>query len=237
MKFLKFLLVILATINTIPERIRLTIFKNRISQDESDEIASRVARKWGKNSIKLCGGEIKVYGEENIPEGTCLFVGNHQGNFDIMLLMATINKKVGFVAKKEMINIPFFSGWMKRCHCVFLDRENPREAIKTFNEAAENLKKGYSMVIFPEGTRSRSSEIGEFKKGALKFASKASEIPIVPVACEGTYRLFESNNSNKEIKVSFCKPIYLDDLDKEKKANLTEYCKEIIESELKKIKS
>lgn len=237
MKYLKLFFIILYTLKTVPTKMKLDILKKRLTQEKKDMIASKEAKNWAKNIIKISGGKIKVSGEENIPEGPCLFVGNHQGNFDIMLLLATIDKEVGFVAKKEMEKLPIISAWMKKVHCVFLDRENPREAIKTFNDAVENLKKGYSMVIFPEGTRSKSTEMGEFKKGSLKLATKVPEIPIIPVACEGTYKLFESSDSkNVEIKVSFCKPVYLNNLEKEDKINLSNYCREIIENELEKIR-
>lgn len=237
MKYLKLFFITLHTLKTIPTKLKLDIMKNKLSKEEIDNIVFKVANNWAKTIIKACGGKVKVYGKENIPEGTCLFVGNHQGNFDIMLLLSTIDKHLGFVAKKEMEKIPVLSDWMRKDHCVFLNRENPREAIKTFNEAAENLKNGYSMVIFPEGTRSKSSNIGEFKKGSLKFATKVPEVPIVPVACEGTYNLYEnSSKKNVEIKVAFGKPIYLNDLSKEEKSNLSQYCKEKVENELQKLR-
>lgn len=237
MKYLKLFIMMLITLKSIPTRIKLNILKNKLTQQEVDRMCMQAAKDWAKSIIKVCGGKIKVYGEENVPEGTCLFVGNHQGNFDIMLLVEAIDKNVGFVAKKEMEKLPILSWWMKKNHCVFLDRENPREAIKAFNEATKSLKKGYSMVIFPEGTRSKGTNVGEFKKGSLKLATKVPEIPIVPVACEGTYKLFEKSNTNiVEIKVSFCKPIYLNNLEEEDKARLSQYCKEIIVNELEKLR-
>lgn len=239
MKYLKIFITVLYMIQRTPQNLKLKMMKkkNKMTQEEFDETVSKEITNWAKKVINLFGGKVKIYGEENVPEGPCLFVANHQGNFDIILLLLSINKKVGFVAKKEMEKIPVMSDWMKMSHCVFLDRENPREAVKTFNEATENLKNGYSMIIFPEGTRSQTDNMGEFKKGSLKLATKVPEIPIVPVACEGTYKLFESTGSNEvEIKVSFCKPIYLNDLQKEDRVQLSHYCQEIVKSELIKLR-
>lgn len=81
---------------------------------------------------------------------------------------------------------------MKRIHCLFLDRKDIRKGLQTILEGAEYLKEGYSMCIYPEGTRSTNGELGEFKGGSLKMAQKA-KAPIVPVAIRGTRDIFENN--------------------------------------------
>lgn len=82
---------------------------------------------------------------------------------------------------------------MRLLHCVFLDRENPRHAVAALNEASGWVAKGYSMVIFPEGTRSKTGEVAEFKGGAFKIAQK-NKVPVVPFVIDGTAQLMERNH-------------------------------------------
>jgi len=163
-----------------------------------------------------------LIGKENLPKEACVFVANHQGLFDMIIAIAYLDRNIGFVAKKESSNIPIVSSWMKEMHCVFLDRKNTREAIKTINDAIENVKEGHSMFIFPEGTRSRSSRIGEFKRGSMRLAIK-SEAPIVPITIDGAYKILEANNGKftpEEVTFTIGEPIYTKGLSKEELDNL-----------------
>ncbi len=146
---------------------------------------------WAKYVLLSGGAKIEVRGLENLPEerNICI-VANHQSYYDIPVIMAVIPRIVGFVAKKELRYMPFISTWMKQIGCVFLDRKNPRQALATFDEGAEQIKSGRAKLIFPEGTRSRGGAMGAFKPGALKLAFKADAV-IVPVTLDGTYRLLE----------------------------------------------
>lgn len=177
---------------------------------------------WAKKVIRKSGVKVEAKGLENVPEEACCFVANHQGNYDILAILAAIDKPMGFIAKKEMEKIPLLSRWMKNIRCVFIDRKNVRESLKAINEGSDNLKNGYSMLIFPEGTRSKGHNIGEFKKGSLKMATKA-KVPIVPVTVDGSYKIFEEHNGwlrKGEIKVTVGKPIYLDKLTSEEQKDL-----------------
>ena len=106
---------------------------------------------------------------------------------------------------------------------VFIDRNNAREAIKTINEGVQYLKEGYSMGIFPEGTRSKSKHMGEFRKGSLKLATK-SKVPIVPISIDGTYKAFEETGVLKRsfVRITIDKPIYTKDLTKEQENTLSD---------------
>jgi 1-acyl-sn-glycerol-3-phosphate acyltransferase len=150
-----------------------------------------ITRFWAKYVLFSGGAKIEVKGLENLPEdkNICI-VANHQSYYDIPLIMATIPRIVGFVAKKELRYMPFISTWMKQIGCVFLDRKNPRQALATFDEGAQQIRNGKAKLIFPEGTRSRGGAMGSFKPGALKLAFRADAI-IVPVSIDGTYRLLE----------------------------------------------
>ncbi|EKN42049.1 1-acyl-sn-glycerol-3-phosphate acyltransferase, partial [Clostridium botulinum CFSAN001627] len=129
--------------------------------------------------------------------------------------------------------------WMKEMKCVFMDRQNVRAAVKTINEGVENLKNGYSMLIFPEGTRSRGENLGEFKKGSMKLGIKAG-VPIVPIAINGTYNVLEANGRKikaADVDLIICPPIYPNELSKEEQNNLSETIKDIIQKELEKARN
>ena len=140
---------------------------------------------------RVCGVKLKVEGLENIPtDQGVVFVGNHSSIFDIVVFWGAMKKPVAFVAKSTIKKVPLLSTWMKLNHCVFLNRENPREAIKAITDAADNVKNNWNMFIFPEGTRSKDGNIAEFKEGSLKIASRAAA-PVIPVAFTGTRAVFE----------------------------------------------
>jgi len=159
----------------------------------SRSILRGIARFWAKIVILSTGSKVKVTGKENLPSsGNICFVSNHQGLFDIPLILGFSGMHTGFVAKRELFKIPVLSQWMKEIPCTFIDRRNPRKAIQTFQKSAELIKKGNPMVIFPEGTRSRSNKIGDFHLGSLKLPIMA-EATIVPLAIKGSWQIYEKN--------------------------------------------
>jgi len=134
------------------------------------------------------------------------------------------------VAKKEMETWPAIGGWMKKIQCVFLDRSNPRSGIKTMQEAVEKIKSGYSVVIFPEGTRSKTGEIGEFKKGSFKLASD-SGVKIIPVSIKGTMDIMGKKSgkiSKSIVKVYVDEPVDPVKMEKDELKNLSEKVRTII---------
>lgn len=210
--------------STLTLRPKYKKIKRELGNEEASKYLHKVAMDWARNNLNKAGVKIKAEGLENIPEGACCFIGNHQGNLDIFAILASIDKPFGFIAKKEMEKLPVVPWWMKEMGCVFINRDDVRESLKAINEGAENMKNGHSMVIFPEGTRSKSSEVGEFKKGSLKMATKAN-VPIVPVAISGSSKILEENNgkiSKGEIKLTVGKPIHLENLSREEERNLAE---------------
>jgi len=216
-------------------RIRYEWLKKHSSKECHERYLFRCVTAWANATAKAAGVKIDVIGTENVPEETCLFVANHQSYLDIPVLMASINKPIGFVAKKEMEKIPGLSYWMSEMHSVFMDRENVREAVKSINQGIDNLKNGYSMVIFPEGTRSKCDKIGEFKKGSMKLGVKA-DVPLVPVTIDGTYKAYEGNKNRfkrADVRIIIGQPIYPRDLNKEEQNNLAETFKDIIEANMK----
>jgi len=146
---------------------------------------------------------------ENIPQkgGVC-FVSNHCGYFDIVLLLAYCDRPIGFIAKKELLFVPFLNCWIFLLGGLFLDRRNIKKAIRTINKGVEKIKSGRSMIIFPEGHRSKGRGLLPFHPGSLKLATMA-EAPIIPVAIKGSYDIFEKNYrvASVQVKLSFCKPV------------------------------
>ena len=152
--------------------------------------------------IDKLSNELKVTytikGKENIPaEGPILIVANHQSYGDVLAILKTFdNLQVGFIAKSEFKKIKVLKTGGAATRTIFIDRGNARETIKTLREAADLFDKGFSLTIFPEGTRSQGPEQGEFKAGAFKFAEKG-KVPILPVSISYAYKLFEDNGTVK----------------------------------------
>ena len=168
--------------------------KMRLANDpNASKYIQKCVERWAGTLMKITGVTVTVEGRENIPKDTAvMFTPNHQGNYDIPLMLLYLDRPHGLVAKAETKKIPFVNTWMTLLNCVFLDRSNPRKAMEAMRDAEALLKHGESMVVFPEGTRSRGDHMNEFKSGAFKMACKA-KVPVVPVAIDGSYRVMEAN--------------------------------------------
>ncbi|SUY46170.1 1-acyl-sn-glycerol-3-phosphate acyltransferase [Clostridium putrefaciens] len=222
-------------IGKIPGIYKVKSLERQGKIKEKDEYVNKVTSDWAMSHVKLSGAKVNVYGKENIPKDIpVLFVSNHQGNFDIALFMSYIDKPKGYVAKIEMKKIPVLKTWMEYMHCVFMDRSSIRKSAEAIVEGIKILKSGYSLVIFPEGTRSRGNEIGNFKAGSFKLATKA-KVPIVPVTLNGSYKLMEQNGGRvkpAEVEIFIHPMIRTDNLSKEELDNLPSDVKGIIQSKL-----
>ncbi len=220
----------------IPKLIQMKYLKKKISQEEFDELSYKVTTKWADKRIKASGAKITVHGEENLPKENVLFISNHQGNFDIAIFMASIKKDTGFVSKIEIKKMPLVNQWMEFIHCIFMDRNDMKQSLKTILEGISILKSGFSLVVFPEGTRSKSDTMRDFKPGSFKLALKA-KVPIVPVTIDGSYKIMEKNNGKikpAHVDVYIHKPIYTKNLTKEEESELHIKVHEIIKSKLTK---
>lgn len=149
-------------------------------------------KSFGRGMLGSSKSTIEISGLENIPKDEAiLFVSNHQSNFDIPILLGYLNHPIGFVAKIEMTKLPFVGRWMRLSRCVLVDRSNRRQGIQAMKEGIEVLKKGCSLVIFPEGTRTGQDTMIPFKQGSFRFAKEA-QVCIVPIAISGTHKIMES---------------------------------------------
>ena len=199
-------------------------FIHKVKGEEAAwKYGQEVFLKWANFTINVVGMDISVEGKENIPDETCVFIGNHQSILDIPVLRYSTGRQLDFVAKKELVKVPVLGYWMTHLKSVALDRDNPREGMKAMNIAINNIKEGYSFVIFPEGSRSKDGSIGEFKKGSTKLVTK-TKVPVVPFALNGTSACFEDTRNfiPGKIKIKFGKPIYVDSMSKEEEKVLSD---------------
>lgn len=137
---------------------------------------------WAKAILWICGIKVKVSGLDHVKEGVQnIYMANHQSIFDIFTLLVYLPVDFKFVLKQELMKVPLFGSAMKGAGYISIDRGNPRKAVKSMNEAAEKIKNGASVLIFPEGTRSQDGRLQTFKSGGFHLALK-SGADIVPVA-------------------------------------------------------
>jgi 1-acyl-sn-glycerol-3-phosphate acyltransferase len=186
----------------------------------------------------ICGTKVTVIGEENVPtDEPVLYICNHRSYFDIIITYARCPRLTGYIAKNSMEKIPLLSTWMKRLHCLFINREDVKEALKTILAGIDNIKNGISMCIFPEGTRNKSAEeMLPFKEGSFKMAEKTG-CPIVPMAISNSADILENHFPKVRpvhVVLEYGKPIYPNELDKETRKKLGAHCQGIIEEILKK---
>lgn len=193
-------------------------------------LLDRITKRWAVNLLFLAGVTLDVRGAENIPDSPVVFVGNHQGNFDIPLSFIALKRPVGFIAKVEILKMPMIRTWMKLLKCIFIDRNDVRQSLNALSDSSEILHAGRSLLIFPEGTRSKGEEIGEFKAGAFKMAFGA-EVPIVPFSIDGSYKIMERQGiwiKPGTIKVTILPPIETKGMPRDRQRALGDEIKEMI---------
>jgi 1-acyl-sn-glycerol-3-phosphate acyltransferase len=150
-----------------------------------------------------------------------------------VLLGIITNKQFGFIAKESLSRVPVFGKWIGRIKSLFLSRNDARAALAVFRRGEEWLKDGFSLVIFPEGTRSRGETMGHFKRGSLRLAVKAG-VPVVPMSISGTWRLFEEKGyvRSGDVRCHIHPPIETQGLSKAESAELADRVERIIRSKV-----
>ncbi|MBQ8857750.1 MAG: 1-acyl-sn-glycerol-3-phosphate acyltransferase [Lachnospiraceae bacterium] len=208
---------------------------------KSDLVALRMVQWAFKVMLFIAGTKQIVIGEENVPKDQAvLYIPNHRSYFDILLLYSRMPGLTGFVSKDSMLKFVLLRDWMKKLYCLFLNRENPREGLKTILQGIENIKNGVSMCIFPEGTRNKvDTEMLPFKEGSLKMAEKTGCL-IIPVALTNTAEIFENHAPwirPCKVVIEYGTPIDPKTLSREEKKHLGAYCRDRIQEMLDKNKS
>lgn len=144
---------------------------------------------WAGSICKFGGVQVTVSGAEKLdPKKPFIFAANHQSQFDIFVLQGFLGVNFRWLAKKELFRVPIWGPAMRRAGYIPIDRSHGRQALKSLGEAAQKIAAGTSVIIFPEGTRSKDGKLHDFKAGAMVLAIK-SGVPIVPVAILGTYEI------------------------------------------------
>jgi len=163
--------------------VMLSLLGIRIHPESTLGHAPRI---WSRAAMLAAGVKVVTRGREYIgPPGEArVYVSNHVSWFEIFAL-ATVLPHYRFVAKKELAAIPVFGRAVKAVAGIFIDRGNRKAAFQSYAEAAEQMKSGVSVAVFPEGTRGRSYELRPFKKGPFVLAI-AAQVPVVPVVSRGT---------------------------------------------------
>lgn len=175
------------------------------NKEEERTYIVQCATQWCKRVIQDFDIQIDLKGKENIPDtGPVVFAGNHQGFGDIVLCLYAFDKfQTGFLAKDNLARLPFYGKWIKDIRSVFIEREDTRASLKAINEGIELIEEGYSLVVFPEGTRSKNEIMAEFKRGSLRLATKLG-VPIIPFTINNSYKIFEERGIvTKGVKVGF----------------------------------
>lgn len=189
--------------------------------------------KWAfRVCLKITGVSVTVIGEENVPTDTSvLYVGNHRSYFDILLTYVRVPRPTGYIAKKEMLRYPFLVNWMKNLHCLFLDRKDLKQGLKTILEGIEKVKSGISICIFPEGTRNKVNDTFlPFRDGSFKIAEK-SGCPIVPMSIYNSAGIFEDHLpkiKKAHVILEYCPPIYINDIPKAERKHISAQVQDII---------
>jgi 1-acyl-sn-glycerol-3-phosphate acyltransferase len=223
---------------SIPKLRKMQALPKGMSVKEKDILIQETPKKWSETIMKMTGSKVEVRGNHNLPDGPVLIVANHEGDFDIPLLLGFLNKPFGFISKIEVKKVPVLSKWMDVMNCVYLDRKDRRQAVRSIREGVKMLKEGHSILIFPEGTRSKGGPIEEFKSGSLRLAKDAG-VPIVPVSIEGTAEVFEKNGrliKPANITLTICPPISFEEYQEKELKVVAKELRELIINNRKEYK-
>lgn len=152
-----------------------------------------VARTWANSILLASGVRVKITGREHLPNGaSAIYMSNHQSNYDIPVLLGRLPVQFRWLAKAELFKIPIFGRGMRGVGYISIDRSNRKSAFKSLARAAETIRNGTSVLIFPEGTRSSDGQLHSFKKGGFVLAVDAG-VPIIPVTIDGTFSIMPRN--------------------------------------------
>ncbi len=204
----------------------------KFNQRAKDISSLRIVQWAFKMILFLAGTKVVIKGEENVPKNEpVLYVGNHRSYFDIVITYSRVPDLTGYIAKKEMLRWPLLVNWMKNLHCLFLDRQDVKQGLKTILTAIDKVKAGISICIFPEGTRNRVNDtFMEFHEGSFKVASK-SGCAVIPMAIYNSAAIFEDHIPwirKTTVIVEYGKPFYIKDLPKETQKRVGAYSRDLI---------
>ena len=162
-------------------------------KDKPGGIYDKVPRWWSSSVLWAAGIKVRVHGLENAAGGEPhIFASNHVSWFDVPAL-ARVLPRYKFVAKAELFKVPIFGGGMRAAGMIEIQRDNRKAAFGSYEVAAERIKQGNSVVVFPEGTRGHAYPLRPFKKGPFVLAIAAG-VPIVPIIVHGTIEIMRKGS-------------------------------------------
>lgn len=219
-------------INTILFGILAVILSTLINQRAGSYIGGVI---WSRLNSFLTPMFAKVDGKTNIdPKQSYVVVSNHQSVYDIFLIYGWLGIDIKWIMKKELRKIPGVGFGSEKVGHIFIDRSNNKKALESINEAKRKLVNGTSVVIFPEGTRSETGGLGQFKRGAFKIAYDLG-LPILPITVINTKNILPTNTLNilpGKVKMVIHEPINMKDYDDSDDNALIEEVKKRIASAL-----
>ena len=175
-----------------------------------NKLVNLIAKTWTRSILFAAGVKLDIEGLDKIDKTkSYIFIGNHQSLFDVAALFTAIPLTARFMAKKELYKIPIFGWALAATGTIKIDRSNREKSIASMNDALARIRRGVSVIVFPEGTRSEDGQIQAFKKGGFVLALKGS-IPVVPVSISGSRFILRKHNARVipgKIKIIIGDPI------------------------------
>ena len=168
---------------------------------------------WSQFTIRILFLPVKVEGRENVEKGqSYVFVANHQGAFDIFLIYGFLGRNFKWMMKQSLRKIPFVGKACEAAHHVFVDKSGPSKIKESYEKAREELKDGMSLVVFPEGARTRTGEMGAFRRGAFMLADEL-QLPVVPLTINGSFKVLPRQRDGRfvswhPLRLTIHQPIY-----------------------------
>ncbi len=213
--------ILIRTLKTM-RRIPHTFFIK--DEDELERYVFQTIAQWSKSVLKITKMKLDVRGAEHLkPDQTYLFVSNHRSPADIPVLFATIPRQAAFVANAIFQKIPAIAYWMRASGSVFIDQSNPKSALAAFKSMARRLRRGRSLILFPEGHMHQGKGIDTFNRGGI-FSAVLTGTPIVPICLNGTDKVIRPGsfhiNPYKRVIAEICDPIETTNLGRAEKKEI-----------------
>jgi 1-acyl-sn-glycerol-3-phosphate acyltransferase len=203
--------------------------------DRSGNVSHRSASLWATVLLKLTGVRVEIRNLETLDPGQAyIFAANHQSAFDILALLSKLKVQFRWLAKDSLFRIPLFGPAMKRTGYIPINRSQAKQAYQSLLQAAQKIREGTSVVIFPEGTRQQGDQLGPFKKGGFVLSLKSKQ-PIVPVSIQGSGRILPKKGltiNRGTIRVVLGKPIPTTDYQPKEAEALMERVRQAIQENL-----
>lgn len=244
-KFLKITRIILMAVFNIPSYILaflaiifywfFRLFGMKKTAEKAAHFFCYLVCLWIMFSI---GGKVHIEGRENLPQKSrsVVYAPNHNSLIDVPLFYMALGHFPSMMAKKELFKVPILHGLLVALSCIKIDRKGAHSIVEAVRSGVKMIEGGHSIVIFPEGTRSKTGEIGTFKNGAFKIAER-TDCAVVPVVIKNDRFLLESAHNLKRIDVyiKFLTPIETSGLNEDEKKNLAPMVEALIKEEWAKL--